>query len=279
MADWPAETARRIGDAIRHLRTQRDLSTYQLADRTVELGYPVHRTTIGKLEKGLRGDKLPIFELIVVAAALDVSPLQLLYPRLPEDQVEVLPEVMSSSWSAAKWFSGESGRPLPVGTPKADVERVRRCEADGRLPLELSRRHDRELARLWALDDNFRQLRRDQGRLGLPGDIDRDTHPERWARARALELDLVGLRSTIGECCQRLSKVRSDMRVRGMEPPEIAGETLYIESEYGFGALHELRDEPNNRGADLVLANDCDLSEAGVTDDGAGEGAENGRQT
>lgn len=278
MADWPGETARRIGDAIRHLRTQRGLSTYQLADRTVDLGYPVHRATISKLETGLRGDKLPIFELIVIAAALDVAPLQLLYPRLPEEQVEVLPGVMSSSWVAAKWFAGEEGRPLSVGTPAADAARIRQCEADSRIPLELTREHDRELTRLQILDSKFHQLRRDQGRLGLPSDIDRDAQPDLWIRARALELDLVELRSTIDQCCQRLSTVRSAMRIRGMKPAEIAREAFYIESEYGFGAIRELRDEPNIRGADLALDNDCDPSNTDAIDDGVGERAHSGKQ-
>lgn len=79
-----------------------------LSDRTAELGYRVSPTVIAKLDSGHRGEVLSVAELIILAAALDVPPLALLYPNLPDGEVERIPGDMQTAAGAAMWFTGES---------------------------------------------------------------------------------------------------------------------------------------------------------------------------
>lgn len=54
---------------------------------------------------------MPVTDLVVLAAALDVPPVLLLYPDAPDGPVETLPGADSSSDEAIQWFSGDSLRP------------------------------------------------------------------------------------------------------------------------------------------------------------------------
>ncbi|WP_156666075.1 helix-turn-helix domain-containing protein [Rhodococcus sp. HS-D2] len=106
--EWASETARRVGEEVRRLRADvHEMSAVQLANRTAELGYPITRGTIAKIESNSRAAKLDVVEVAVLAKALRVPPLQLLYPELPDGPVEVLPGVTVRSVSAMTWFSGE----------------------------------------------------------------------------------------------------------------------------------------------------------------------------
>ncbi|AWK74263.1 hypothetical protein CBI38_24625 [Rhodococcus oxybenzonivorans] len=55
---------------------------------------------------------MDVAELSVLAAALEVPPVQLMYPDLADGQVEVLPARYVRSVEAARWFAGEAGLPL-----------------------------------------------------------------------------------------------------------------------------------------------------------------------
>ena len=68
---WPAELAKGIGSAIRSTREMQHVSAVKLAARATELGFPIHRVAISKLESGERAVTLP--ELIVLAAALNTA--------------------------------------------------------------------------------------------------------------------------------------------------------------------------------------------------------------
>lgn len=99
--------AESIGGAIRDARRAAGLSAVQLSARTGELGQPIHRVALGKMESGKR--EVTISELVVLARALNVPPLQLVYPGLPDSQVEVWPEVTARAVDAVLWFGGEQG--------------------------------------------------------------------------------------------------------------------------------------------------------------------------
>jgi hypothetical protein len=60
-----------------------DRTAKWLSDRTDELGYRVSPTVIAKLDSGHRGDVLSVAELLIIAAALDVPPVAVLFPDLP----------------------------------------------------------------------------------------------------------------------------------------------------------------------------------------------------
>jgi transcriptional regulator with XRE-family HTH domain len=101
--DWAADQAERIGRELKRLRGRR--SGQWLSDRTAELGYRVPRTTISELENGKR-KYVSTAELIILARALDTAPVALVCPPPYQGEIEVLPGVSSTSWSAAEWFSG-----------------------------------------------------------------------------------------------------------------------------------------------------------------------------
>lgn len=80
-----------------------------LSARTGELGYRVSPAVIAKLDSGHRGSVLGVAELIIIAAALDIPPVALLYPELPDGIVEVVPGESISSIDAVRQFTGEAG--------------------------------------------------------------------------------------------------------------------------------------------------------------------------
>ena len=51
---------------------------------------------------------LSVPELVILAAALDVPPVALVYPNLPDGEVERIPGEFETAAAAAVWFSGES---------------------------------------------------------------------------------------------------------------------------------------------------------------------------
>jgi hypothetical protein len=101
--DWASDQAARIGDEIKRLRGGR--SGQWLSDQTDALGYRVARTTISELENHKR-KYVSTAELAILARALDTAPIALLYPPPYHAEVEVLPGVEITNWSAAQWFSG-----------------------------------------------------------------------------------------------------------------------------------------------------------------------------
>jgi transcriptional regulator with XRE-family HTH domain len=103
MSQWESELHARIAEAIKTHRSGR--SAQELADRTAELGYPISRAQIANYESG-RKKNLDVAELLIIAAALDVSPVVLLYPELPDGDVEVIPGRPTNSWAAYLWAAG-----------------------------------------------------------------------------------------------------------------------------------------------------------------------------
>lgn len=147
--DWAAEQAARIGDEVRRLRGSR--SGQWLSDRTYELGYRVARTTISELENHKR-KLVSTADLAVLARALDTAPIALLYPPPYHAEVEVLPGVEETSWSAAQWFSGtHDGGSGPVAAD--DAEAYRRNLAPFRIEAKISALNGRKARLLSLLDE------------------------------------------------------------------------------------------------------------------------------
>lgn len=101
---WADEQAARIGQTIKALRGKR--SGQWLSDTTAEVGHRVSRTTISEIENGKR-KSVSTAELAVLAEALEVPPMYLLYPNLPDGEVEILPGQLRTSTEAWEWFAGE----------------------------------------------------------------------------------------------------------------------------------------------------------------------------
>jgi transcriptional regulator with XRE-family HTH domain len=106
--EWELELSRRVGTAVQTHRKALKLTAQQLAERTRDIGYPVSRVAISKIEGNLRAGKLDVAELLILAAALDVPPLVLLFPGLPDEAVEVIPGQPGTSWDGYLWATGRA---------------------------------------------------------------------------------------------------------------------------------------------------------------------------
>ncbi|WP_244872698.1 MULTISPECIES: hypothetical protein [unclassified Mycolicibacterium] len=102
---WAKELVARVGLAIKTARGKR--SAAWLSDRTAELGYRVSPTVIAKLDSGHRGEVLSVAEWLILSAALDVTPMALLFPDIPDGPVDMLPGVQRTSFVAAAWVAGD----------------------------------------------------------------------------------------------------------------------------------------------------------------------------
>lgn len=120
---WAKELVERVGKAIKEARGGK--SAAWLSDRTAELGYRISPTVIAKLDSGHRGSVLSVPELIVLAAALNTSPVVLVYPGPYQNRVEILPDRNAAELNAAEWFSGVYsylGNDGVVGAPEDPAE-------------------------------------------------------------------------------------------------------------------------------------------------------------
>lgn len=105
---WSDGVHGRIAAAIKEARGRR--SAQWLADRTAELGHPMTRAQIANYESG-RKKTLDIADLIVLAAALNTSPVNLVFPGPYDEGVELFPDEEHSQFIAAQWFSALSSEP------------------------------------------------------------------------------------------------------------------------------------------------------------------------
>jgi hypothetical protein len=110
-AEWATGVAQSVGRRVERFRQGgldgqgAKVSVQAIADRCSELGMPLDRAVLAKLEKGLR-QTLTVGELMVLAEAVGVPPILLLFPLGDEETVEVLPGRQVPTWDAVKWFSG-----------------------------------------------------------------------------------------------------------------------------------------------------------------------------
>jgi transcriptional regulator with XRE-family HTH domain len=96
-----------FGTAVSWRRNALKLTASELSRRTAELGYPISRGAIAKIESNVRSGKIDVAEVLVLAAALDIPPVLLLFPQLATDGgAVVLPGLMTSEDEAVRWMSG-----------------------------------------------------------------------------------------------------------------------------------------------------------------------------
>lgn len=105
---WQLEWSERIGRAVQTRRKELGLTGEQLAKRTRALGYPISRVAIGKIESNGRTGKMDVAEVAVLAAALNIPPVMLLYPGLPHARYRDLPYSEHTALDALLWHTGEA---------------------------------------------------------------------------------------------------------------------------------------------------------------------------
>lgn len=77
--EWPGDWTEHIGKAVARHRKQKGLSAQALSDRCAEMGFRIPRNTITNLENG-RKESVPVHEMWLLARALDVAAIDLLFP-------------------------------------------------------------------------------------------------------------------------------------------------------------------------------------------------------
>ena len=105
-----------------------------LSARCGELGLPIDRNVIAKLENGHR-KTVTLDEVYVLAAALGIPPVMFLFGIGTEETAEILPGEHVPSFAAAEWFSG--ARPLPYPGDAGESPRGWKSE-----PLSLYRAYE-----------------------------------------------------------------------------------------------------------------------------------------
>lgn len=120
--EWSEALHQRIAKAIRTARQGR-LSAQELADETARLGYPISRSQIANYESG-RKQGLDVAEVLVLAAALEVPPVTLLFGGPPDEEVEMLPDWTGPAFFGIAWFSGDRELAWP-GPEVTDVDEAR----------------------------------------------------------------------------------------------------------------------------------------------------------
>lgn len=124
-SDWPARIAKVIAGEVKRYRHERGLSAQQLAERCAALGAEFPRAVLANLETGRR-ETVSVAEVLVLAQALDISPMLLIVPLGRHATAEILPDVEMQAWDATRWIGGtaklsnQPGQGLQVGAADDD---------------------------------------------------------------------------------------------------------------------------------------------------------------
>jgi transcriptional regulator with XRE-family HTH domain len=205
---WPTRFTRAAATEIQRHRKMRGWSAQKLSDECAVYGLDMPRSTLADLENGRRAS-LGVAELVIIAKALDVPPLQLLFPVGYAAESELLPGEERGAFRSAMWFSGEG--PFPgIGDDAYLVEITSDwIDANGG-PLSLYRAYDR------ALDSEMNALRRarQMDERAATGD---ELQREAFSAAAA------ALRQTAEQSRAGRESVRREAERLGLRPPGQAG--------------------------------------------------------
>jgi transcriptional regulator with XRE-family HTH domain len=103
---WSAAVHERIRSTVKAARDAARMSAQDVADETARLGYPISRSGIARYEGGAKLG-LDVTELLVLAAALRIPPVTLLFGGHPDQPVDVLPADERATVEAIGWFCGD----------------------------------------------------------------------------------------------------------------------------------------------------------------------------
>lgn len=121
--EWRKALTTGIEARIRDTRKAQKITVEQLSERTRDLGFEIPRSTITNIES-MRKAHVAVHEVVILAAALNVPPVTLLFDYADGSAVEVLPDVERTGIEAVEWFAGnwpmlplEGLRTLPSISP------------------------------------------------------------------------------------------------------------------------------------------------------------------
>ena len=114
---------RRVSDVlakrVEQVRKARGLTQRDVAQRLANLGVSMHQTAIAKIENGER--KVTVEDALLLAAVLDVAPVNLLLP-LADNVDMALGNLTVSSGEMREWARGFT--PLPGQDSRADLTEI-----------------------------------------------------------------------------------------------------------------------------------------------------------
>lgn len=103
-SNWEAHALSALGRGVREARKFRGMSQADLADSAgLSKGAIMNIESVKPRVRGLPS----IATVIRLAAALEVPPVALLYPGVPDGETELLPGVVTPTIKAVQWFCGE----------------------------------------------------------------------------------------------------------------------------------------------------------------------------
>jgi transcriptional regulator with XRE-family HTH domain len=202
--EWPAQWSKQIGTRLQRYRKAAKLSASALSERCSEAGYPIPRSTIANLESG-RKEAVPVHEVVVLAKALAIPPLALLYGIDEAGEVDVLPDLKASGWDA--WIRFADGL-----SPFNSID-----NADNREPLLTIRE---TLLHYGLIAGNAKAWRRVQELLSRYEELNRDNTTLRSELQREMEQILA---DTFGAL--------DFLRSRGLPLPDVPSDWLQALSE------------------------------------------------
>jgi len=107
-ARFDASVVAMVATQIRRYRKEKDWSAQDLSDACTGLGYPIPRTVLANMESGRRS-LVSVAEILVLAQALEVPPVCLIFPLESTAEVQILPGVQQSTLQSVAWFIGDRG--------------------------------------------------------------------------------------------------------------------------------------------------------------------------
>jgi hypothetical protein len=181
------------------------MSVQKLADATAGLGMEIPRSVLANLESGRR-ETVSVAEVLVLAAALDVSPLELIFPVGFDTQMEVLPGRVIDPLGAMRWFTGEWALDVYDAAP---VLRQPRTSAEQSSPY-LVKHHDELINQLRTHEENVAKA--------IAGATAEGAEEGSRVTASYWMSNLADFREFIYEALRR---IRAEMRNRGMLLPDL----------------------------------------------------------
>jgi len=226
------------------------MSAQQLSDRTGELGMQIPRSVLANLESGRR-ETVTLPELLILAAALQVAPIELICPVGYDEQIEILPGRTMDPLSASRWVDGElvlevTATKTSLRPPAAGEESSTRLLEQHAGLVEEVEVHDAEADRAAAdlagisagvdlSTSLLRQAEEDGSSAEFINKLQAEAQTALAARDRAAA-DLAYKRSAAERyreaAGQSLRYIRADMRRRGMLLPALPP-TLVLDEETG----------------------------------------------
>lgn len=209
--EWAAGVVAVLAEGVRHHRKRRGMSAQDVADACSALGYDVPRSVLANLETGRR-ESVSVVEWLVLAAALQVPPLLLLFPLGRRPEIEPLPDTVVSPWAALGW--AEHGR----------LEGVEEPFTEDAISIAEFRRHE-EFTSMWA------QSRRDAMRVRELLAKSPDELEKLGEDAAELRLELSNQERLEERAATMLGQVRRTLRRAGLTPPELPRRLQFVDKE------------------------------------------------